>query len=270
MIKIEGKKHEEFIQELCDTYGKLKFDPDNSGLKNDYEGLKKIILERMNSYSIVDSVELSELLTLEDIIVNGDQIDQVFNKLNEYLDEHVHSPKNLCSKDNAVFILMMDNSGSMGSYERYMAKAMVTWSRLLLGDRYNKVKMEYIVHNTKAESVSEDAFLNSTESGGTIASSTYVRCLEIINSTDYKNKDIYVMHISDGDNLTSDNSRTENYLYDILNKVNQVHYVETNQYNRSSTLMQVFKKVNNNKFIKSTIKDKSDVLKAILDAYVIA
>jgi uncharacterized sporulation protein YeaH/YhbH (DUF444 family) len=267
MIKIEGVKHEEFIQGLCDTYGKLKFDPDNSGLKNDYEGLKKIILERMNSYSIVDSMELSELLTLEDVVVNKYKINEVFDKLNKYLESQHYSPVNTSNHSNAVLIAMMDNSGSMGFFERYMGKAIAIWNKMLLESKYVKVELEYVAYSTEAKSVNETTFFEDSVSGGTIASSAYVRCLELINSKDYKNKDIYVIHITDGDNLTSDNRRTENYLYDILNKVAQFQYVETNQYNRSSTLMSCFRSVHHNKFIKSVIKDKNDVMNTILDAY---
>lgn len=265
VIKNENMKHEEVVKELCKAYGMLKFDPENTEFKNDYEKLKEITLGRMNCYSIIEGLSLQELLTHEEVVMNDYQINEVFYKLNGYLD--LHAPKNLSKNNRAVFIVMMDNSGSMGAYEKYMARAMVNWSKLLLKDRYKQVKTEFIVHHTEAKSVSEETFFNTTESGGTIASSAYVRCLEIINSTDYRNNDVYVMHLSDGDNLTSDNSRSVNYLYDILNKANQVHYIETNQYNRSSTLMHAFKSVKNTKFVKSTIKDKSDVLKAILDTY---
>lgn len=268
MIKNENMKHEELIQELCRVYGVLKFDTNNAELENDYDKLKEIALKRMDAYSFIEGMSLRELLAHEEVVTNGTQINEVFDKLNKYLDNKVSRPKNLSNHDNAVFIVMMDNSGSMGVYEKFVAKAMTTWSKLLLEDRYKQIKTEYIVHHTEAKSVSEDIFFNATETGGTIASSAYVRCLEIINSRDYKNKDIYVIHISDGDNLTSDNARTVNYLYDIMNKVNQVHYVETNQYNRGgSALMYAFNRVNNDKFIKSTIKNTNEILKAILDTY---
>ncbi|MEK4006487.1 DUF444 family protein [Paenibacillus sp. FSL H3-0333] len=267
MVKNENMKHDELIQELCRVYGFLKFDSNNSELKKDYEKLKEIALKRMNSYSLIEGMSLQELLTHEEVVTNRTQIDEVFNKLNKYLDNKVSRPKNLSNHDQAVFIIMMDNSGSMGRYEKCVAKAMTTWSKLLLEDRYDKIKTEFIVHHTEAKSVNEDTFFNVTEAGGTIASTSYIRCLEIINSSNFGKNDIYVMHISDGDNLPSDNLRTVNYLHDILNKVNQVHYVEVNQYNRSSTLMHGFKSLNNPKFIKSTIKDEKDILKAILDTF---
>lgn len=265
MVKIKGIKHEEIVQNLCDTYGKLKFDPENDQLKSDLKVLKETILERMSSYSIIESMELSELLTLEDVVVNKYQIDGVFNKLNDYIKPHMTNK--MCENSEAVFIVMMDNSGSMGTFEKHIGRSVITWNKLFLEDKYVNVEMEYITHNTEAKSVSENQFFNESESGGTIASSTYVKCLEIINSKDYKNKDIYVMHVSDGDNLTSDNRRVENYLYDILNKVVQFQYIEPNQYNRTSTILGGLRGVNNEKFIKTVIKDKNHVMRAIQNAF---
>ncbi|QSF43418.1 DUF444 family protein [Paenibacillus tianjinensis] len=265
MVKIKGMKHEEIVQNLCDIYGKLKFDTENDQLKSDFKTLKETILERMSSYSIIEKMELSEVLTLEDVVVNKYQINEVFNKLNGYIKPHLIN--RMYENSEAIFIVMMDNSGSMGTFEKHIGRSVITWNKLFLEDKYVNVETEYIVHSTDAKSVGENQFFNESESGGTIASSAYVKCLEIINSKDYKNKDIYVMHVSDGDNLTSDNRRVENYLYDILHKVVQFQYIEPNQYNRTSTLMSCFRNIDNEKFIKTVIKDKSHVMRAIQNAF---
>lgn len=263
MIKIDGVKHEDLVQHLCDTYGKLKFDNNNKEIRGLFNNLKVEILHRMEYAPLTERMELTELLVDESVLNEKKFFDDVSSILLESL-----NISDLPSNKEAVLIIMMDGSGSMGSWERYITKAISTWNQDILGFKYqNKLEKHFVLHSTEAEVVSEDEFYNKGESGGTIASSAYTKCLELINSTDFINKDIYAIHISDGDNMASDNNRTGNYLYDILHKVIQFQYVEVNQYNRTSTLMTAFRHVKNDKFLMSIIKDRKDVHQAIKDAY---
>jgi uncharacterized protein len=70
---------------------------------------------------------------------------------------------------NAVVLAMMDTSGSMGIFEKYIARSFFFWMTRFLRTKYEKVEIVFIAHHTEAKEVSEDQFFNKGESGGTIA-----------------------------------------------------------------------------------------------------
>ncbi|WP_062051850.1 sporulation protein YhbH, partial [Bacillus sp. JCM 19034] len=111
-------------------------------------------------------------------------------------------------ESKAVVIAMMDTSGSMGRWEKYMARSFFFWMTRFLRTKYETVDIEFIAHHTEAKVVSEEDFFNKGESGGTICSSAYRKALELIDTKyDPVRYNIYPFHFSDGDNLTSDNAR---------------------------------------------------------------
>jgi sporulation protein YhbH len=167
-------------------------------------------------------------------------------------------------ESKAVVLAMMDTSGSMGMWEKYMARSFFFWMTRFLRSKYETVEIEFIAHHTEAKVVDEEAFFSKGESGGTICSSAYRMALELIEkkySPDRYN--IYPFHFSDGDNLTSDNNRCGILIDELLEFSSMFGYGEVNQYNRHSTLMQVFRKIEHPKFKYYVLRKKADVFYAM-------
>ncbi|KMY48897.1 sporulation protein YhbH [Peribacillus loiseleuriae] len=164
----------------------------------------------------------------------------------------------------AVVLAMMDTSGSMGLWEKYMARSFFFWMNRFLRTKYESVEIEFIAHHTEAKVVSEEDFFSKGESGGTICSSVYRKALELIDTKYAPDRfNIYPFHFSDGDNLTSDNARCVKLVEELMKVSNMFGYGEVNQYNRHSTLMTAYKNISNEKFRHYILKQKSDVFHAM-------
>jgi uncharacterized protein len=169
-------------------------------------------------------------------------------------------------QSNAVVIAMMDVSGSMGDFEKYIARSFYFWMVRFLRTKYNNVKIVFISNHTEAKEVTEDEFFTHGESGGTQVSSAYDLALRIIqerfNPTDWN---IYPFHFSDGDNLPWDNERCVNLVYQLMEVCNIFGYGEIREghYRSPSTLMSAYAKVQDKKFIAVTISDKKEVYPAL-------
>ncbi|ASS74482.1 sporulation protein YhbH [Tumebacillus algifaecis] len=164
----------------------------------------------------------------------------------------------------AVVLAMMDTSGSMGQFEKYIARSFFFWMTRFLRTRYEHVDIQYIAHHTEAKVVTEHEFFTKGESGGTICSSAYRLALQLIAEKYPPNKfNIYPFHFSDGDNLSSDNEKCIRLVKELMEISNIFGYGEVNQYNRSSTLMSAFKNVTDPKFKNVLIKEKGEVYKAL-------
>lgn len=167
-------------------------------------------------------------------------------------------------ESKAVIIAMMDTSGSMGRWEKFLARSFFFWMVRFLRTKYETVKIEFIAHHTEAKRVSEEDFFSKGESGGTICSSAYEKALETIEkhySPDHYN--IYPFHFSDGDNLTSDNHRALRLMNELIELSSMVGYAEVNQYQRHSTLMRTFKSIEDERFRYYILKRKEDVFHAL-------
>lgn len=165
---------------------------------------------------------------------------------------------------NAVVIAMMDTSGSMGHFEKYVARSFFFWMTRFLRQKYENVEIVFIAHHTEAKIVTEEQFFNKGESGGTICSSAYRKAIELIHDRyppAYYN--IYPFHFSDGDNLTSDNERCVKLIHELLSLSNIFGYGEVNQYNRSSTLMSAYRHIRDPRFRYTIIREKGEVYKAL-------
>ncbi len=168
------------------------------------------------------------------------------------------------NESSAVVIAMMDTSGSMGVWEKYMARSFFFWMTRFLRTKYAKVEIEFIAHHTEAKSVSEEDFFNKGESGGTICSSAYEKALEIIEKKYPVNQyNIYPFHFSDGDNLSSDNAKCVKLIEELLKYANMFCYGEVNQYSRNSSLMSVYKNIKQENFHYFILKNKTDVYTAM-------
>nr|WP_198507804.1 sporulation protein YhbH [Bacillus sp. FJAT-45037] len=167
-------------------------------------------------------------------------------------------------ESKAVVLAMMDTSGSMGRWEKYMARSFFFWMTRFLRTKYETVDIEFIAHHTEAKVVSEEDFFSKGESGGTICSSAYRKALELVHEKyDPKRYNIYPFHFSDGDNLTSDNARCLKLVQELMEKSSMFGYGEVNQYSRHSTLMSAYKNIDNPRFRHHILKDKGDVYHAM-------
>lgn len=165
---------------------------------------------------------------------------------------------------NAVIIAMMDTSGSMGQFEKYVARSFFFWMTRFLRRKYDHVEIVFIAHHTEAKEVTEEEFFTKGESGGTICSSAYAKALEIID-TRYspERHNIYPFHFSDGDNLTSDNERCVAFIEELMKRSSLFGYGEVNQYNRSSTLMSAYRHIQKPQFRHHIIREKKEVYAAL-------
>ncbi|UOE95359.1 sporulation protein YhbH [Alkalihalobacillus sp. LMS39] len=167
-------------------------------------------------------------------------------------------------ESKAVVLAMMDTSGSMGRWEKYMTRSFFFWMTRFLRTKYETVEIEFIAHHTEAKVVTEDDFFSKGESGGTICSSAYRKALELIESKyDPKSYNIYPFHFSDGDNLTSDNARCLKLVNELMDVSSMFGYGEVNQYSRHSTLMSAYKNIKDERFRHYILKEKADVYHAM-------
>lgn len=167
-------------------------------------------------------------------------------------------------ESKAVVLAMMDTSGSMGKWEKYMARSFFFWMTRFLRTKYETVDIEFIAHHTEAKVVTEEDFFSKGESGGTICSSAYRKALELVDGKYEPSRyNIYPFHFSDGDNLTSDNARCLKLVNQLMEVSSMFGYGEVNQYNRHSTLMNAYKNISDERFRHYILKEKSDVYRAL-------
>ena len=175
-------------------------------------------------------------------------------------------------ESNAVVLAMMDVSGSMGEFKKYIARSFFFWMVRFLRTKYDNVKIVFISHHTEAKEVSEEQFFTQGESGGTVVSSAYKLALEVIEER-YPPRDwnIYPFHFSDGDNYYSDNEDAVKLADKLIETCNLFGYGEIGEegmasYRRSSgALLSIFndRLKNQDRFIGVRIDDKEDVYPAL-------
>lgn len=167
-------------------------------------------------------------------------------------------------ESNAVVLAIMDTSGSMGAFEKYVARSFYFWMVRFLRSKYENVEIVFIAHHTEAKEVTEDEFFHRGESGGTICSSAYQLALDIIGERYPASRyNIYPFHFSDGDNLSSDNDRCVQLLRKLIDTTNLFGYGEINQYNRNSTLMSAYRNIRHPNFRTCLIREKGEVYQAL-------
>ncbi|HUZ02465.1 MAG TPA: sporulation protein YhbH [Thermomicrobiaceae bacterium] len=169
-------------------------------------------------------------------------------------------------ESNAVVIAMMDVSGSMGTFEKYVSRAFYYWMVRFLRTRYDNVKIVFIAHHTEAKEVTEEEFFTRGESGGTKASSAYQLALSLVEERyDPGSWNIYPFHFSDGDNWPSDNELCRQLADRLVGQSNLFGYGEIRQgrYSYQSTLMHTFQQLSSPKFVTVTIADKAEVYPAL-------
>ncbi len=118
------------------------------------------------------------------------------------------SRKEVRPEQEAVIIYMMDVSGSMGAEQKEIVRMETFWIDTWIRAHYKGLQARYIVHDAVAREVDRDTFYKTRESGGTIISSAYKLCLDLIHKH-YPPSDwnIYAFHFSDGDNWSGNDTQ---------------------------------------------------------------
>lgn len=127
----------------------------------------------------------------------------------------------------AVVFLLMDVSGSMGEPERRLAKSFFFWAVQGLRRQYLHLDTVFVAHTTEAWEFDEEHFFQVTGTGGTIASTGFVKIREIVaDRYDPQRWNVYLFYASDGDNSTSDRAAAELELDLLAPLANYSGYVE--------------------------------------------
>ena len=104
-------------------------------------------------------------------------------------------------ESNAVIILCMDVSGSMGDQQKEIVRIASFWIDTWLRSQYKSLDNAYVVHEAFAKEVDSHTFYHLRESGGTKISTAYEVVSNIIDTrfpADAWNS--YLFHFSDGEN----------------------------------------------------------------------
>ncbi|HWQ40488.1 MAG TPA: sporulation protein YhbH [Desulfosporosinus sp.] len=165
---------------------------------------------------------------------------------------------------NAVILAMMDTSGSMGQFEKYIARTFFFWMVRFLRLKYENVEIRFLAHHTEANEVTEEEFFTRGESGGTRCSSVYQYALDLIeNKYPPAHYNIYPVHFTDGDNIGSDNARAMSLMQRLVDVSRLVGYGEILRTHYSSTLMSTLKRIEDPKLRLVTIRDRNEVYDAL-------
>ena len=128
---------------------------------------------------------------------------------------------------SAVMFCIMDVSGSMGQFEKDIAKRFFFFLHMFLKRKYDKVEIVFIRHHESAAEVDEETFFHSRESGGTVVSTALELTKKIIDERyNINDWNIYVAQSSDGDNIEYDVGACRKGVETLLPLVQYFAYLE--------------------------------------------
>ena len=140
-------------------------------------------------------------------------------------------------QSNAVILAMMDVSGSMHDYKKYIARSFFFWMTEILKNLYENVNIRFITHTTKAQLVDEYHFFHKGESGGTKCYTAFDLAAELVNTQYPVSKyNVYAFLFSDGDDWQP--ARTIESIQSLMNlDINMIGYGEIVEKRSMSELM---------------------------------
>jgi len=170
----------------------------------------------------------------------------------------------------AVILYMMDVSGSMGKEQKEIVRAQAFWIDAWIRLHYKDVQARFIIHDAAAREVDRDTFFRTRESGGTLISSAYKLCKQIVEK-DYPISDwnIYPFHFSDGDNWSQADTKV---CLDLLEKTlipwsNQFSYAQVDsQYGSGQFIKDLEGSFSEEeKVVTSRVPDRDSIMTSIKD-----
>jgi hypothetical protein len=171
---------------------------------------------------------------------------------------------------NAVIIYMMDVSGSMGDEQKEIVRIESFWIDAWLQRQYKGLESRYIIHDAVAREVDKDTFFRTRESGGTMISSAYKLCAQLIDQHYPASEwNIYPFHFSDGDNWSMDDTLTciELLKAEMLPKVNMFAYGQVESPYGSGQFVKDLREHfgSDERVITSEIRDRDAIVGSIKD-----
>jgi uncharacterized sporulation protein YeaH/YhbH (DUF444 family) len=128
---------------------------------------------------------------------------------------------------HAVVFFMLDVSGSMSDRDRKLAKTFFFWVVQGLRREYRSLETVFVAHTTEAWEFAEPDFFQVTGTGGTVASTGFLKVREIIDERYNPGRhNIYLFYASDGDNSVGDHSIARDSLMSIVQDSCYAGYVE--------------------------------------------
>jgi uncharacterized sporulation protein YeaH/YhbH (DUF444 family) len=177
---------------------------------------------------------------------------------------------------HAHIFFLMDVSGSMGDYEKGLAKKFFLLLYLFLNKEYEKIEITFIRHTMDAKECSEEEFFYSRETGGTMVSSALKLTNEIIDSRVNLNEtNVYIAQASDGDNWAADNTDCLRELQTLVDKVQYFAYIQTETEDRLNwkmdndvdDLFDVYEMIQDEKLQMAIILKPSDVFPVLQNLF---
>lgn len=166
---------------------------------------------------------------------------------------------------NTVLIFMRDISGSITEEMCHLIKSEIFWIDLWLKSQYKSIEIRFIVHDADAREVTREEFFTISEAGGTVISSAYKLCAQIMEEEyPFSDFNVYTYHFTDGDSWSSDNDFAISLLKDkIVPNSNLFSYGQVvNEPGDYMNLLEHHFRYND-KVILSEIKDRNDILPSI-------
>lgn len=173
-------------------------------------------------------------------------------------------------ESNAAIIYMMDVSGSMGDEQKELVRLESFWIDTWLQSQYQGLQVRYITHDAAAREVDRETFFHTRESGGTMISSAYQLCAEMIES-DFGSGEwnVYPFHFSDGDNWSSEDTQhcIELLKQRLLPAVNQFGYGQVHSPYGSGQFIKDLTEAlgEEEKLVCSEIPDREAIIQSIRD-----
>lgn len=167
----------------------------------------------------------------------------------------------------AVFFLL-DVSASMTDADRQLAKTFFFWVAAGLRREYRSLDIVFVAHTTEAWEFGESDFFKVSGSGGTVASTGFLKVHEIMQSRfDPATCNVYLFYASDGDNAMDDREPARAALESITKLARYSGYVEITSGLRStqSETARLFDGLGRDSSSggRCSIKDPNDVVAAV-------
>jgi len=171
---------------------------------------------------------------------------------------------------NAVIIYMMDVSGSMGDEQKEIVRIESFWIDTWLQRQYKGLESRFIIHDAAAREVDRDTFFHTKESGGTMISSAYKLCAQMIDDH-YPPEEwnIYPFHFSDGDNWSMDDTLAcmDILKQKVLPRVNMFAYGQVESPYGSGQFVKDLREHlgKDDRVVTSEIRDRDAIMQSIKD-----
>jgi uncharacterized sporulation protein YeaH/YhbH (DUF444 family) len=127
----------------------------------------------------------------------------------------------------AVVILLLDVSGSMGERERQIAKTFFFWAIQGLRRQYRHLDLVFVAHTSDAWEFQEEEFFLVNGTGGTVASAGFAKVQQIVAERFSPSQyNVYLFYASDGENFPSDQPQASATLAAVTAACNYAGFLE--------------------------------------------